>query len=237
MSDLLIIVGRVLTILPLLLIVTLFMGKRAIGELPVFDFLVIITLASVVGADIADPNIDHFPTIIAVILIGLLQKIVSYVKLANRQVGRLITFEPTIVVYDGTFLQRNLKDTGFSIDNILQMLRDKGVFDVNEVEIAIIEANGSLSVLKKPEKNPVTAEDLQINQPTSKISYPVIVEGVVHSKVLEARNLNEEWLQAELRNKGITNPKDVFFASINLLNEIEISTYEDQFNEIPPIQH
>ncbi|MFD2654889.1 DUF421 domain-containing protein [Gracilibacillus thailandensis] len=237
MSDLLIIVGRVLTILPLLLIVTLFMGKRAIGELPVFDFLVIITLASVVGADIADPNIDHFPTIIAVILIGLLQKIVSYVKLANRQVGRLITFEPTIVVYEGTFLQRNLKDTGFSIDNILQMLRDKGVFDVNEVEIAIIEANGSLSVLKKPEKNPVTAEDLQINQPPSKISYPVIVEGVIHSKVLEARNLNEEWLQAELRNKGITNPKDVFFASINLLNEIEISTYEDQFNEIPPIQH
>ncbi|WP_208592079.1 DUF421 domain-containing protein [Gracilibacillus suaedae] len=237
MSDLLIIVGRVLTILPLLLIVTLFMGKRAIGELPVFDFLVIITLASVVGADIADPNIDHFPTIIAVILIGLLQKIVSYVKLANRQVGRLITFEPTIVVYDGTFHQRNLKDTGFSIDNILQMLRDKGVFDVNEVEIAVIEANGSLSVLKKPEKNPVTAEDLQINQPISKVSYPVIVEGIVHNKVLEARNLNEEWLQAELRNKGITNPKDVFFASINLLNEIQISTYEDQFNEMPPIQH
>ncbi|WP_163581285.1 DUF421 domain-containing protein [Gracilibacillus saliphilus] len=237
MSDLLIIVGRVLSILPLLLIVTLFMGKRAIGELPVFDFLVIITLASVVGADIADPNIDHLPTIIAVILIGLLQKIVSYVKLANRRVGRLITFDPTIVVYDGTFLHRNLKDTGFSIDNILQMLRDKGVFDVNEVEIAIIEANGSLSVLKKPEKNPVTAEDLQINQPTSKISYPVIVEGVVHSKMLEARNLNEEWLQAELRNKGITNPKDVFFATINLINEIEISTYEDQFNEIPPIQH
>ncbi|SFL70536.1 Uncharacterized membrane protein YcaP, DUF421 family [Gracilibacillus orientalis] len=237
MSDILIIVGRVLTILPILLIITIFMGKRAIGELPVFDFLVIITLSSVVGADIADPNINHVPTITAVILIGLLQKIVSYVKLANRRIGRLITFEPTIVVYDGTFLQRNLKDTGFSIDNILQMLRDKGVFDSSEVEIAIIEANGSLSVLKKPEKNPVTVEDLQIEQTISNISYPVIVEGIVHTKVLAAKNLNEEWLQAELRKIGITNSKDVFFASINLLNEMNISLYDDQFMETPPIQH
>ncbi|MGN8646077.1 DUF421 domain-containing protein [Gracilibacillus sp. HCP3S3_G5_1] len=237
MSELLIVVGRVLTILPLLLLVTIFMGKRAIGELPVFDFLVIITLASVVGADIADPNINHFPTIIAVIMIGLLQKCVSYLKIANRRVGRLITFEPTIVIYDGTILQSNLKDTGFSIDNILQMLRDKDVFDISEVEIAIIEANGTLTVLKKPEKRTVTPEDLEIKQPISSFSIPVIMEGSVYTKALEARNLSEEWLLQELRKKGITNPKEVFFASINMLNEIHLSLYDDQYIMTPPIQH
>lgn len=74
LKDLLLVGWRVLTILPLLLVITLFMGKRAVGELPVFDFLVIITLASVVGADIADPNINHLPTIFAIIVIALLQK-------------------------------------------------------------------------------------------------------------------------------------------------------------------
>lgn len=67
--------GRIITILPLLLIVTLLMGKRAIGELPVFDFLIIVTLGAVVGADIADPSIHHLPTAMAIIGIGILQKL------------------------------------------------------------------------------------------------------------------------------------------------------------------
>ena len=71
MKDMLIIFVRILTILPLLLCITLFMGKRAIGELPVFDFLIVIILGALVGADIADPDIKHLPTAIAIIFIGI----------------------------------------------------------------------------------------------------------------------------------------------------------------------
>lgn len=237
LSDLLIVVGRIITILPLLLFITLFMGKRAIGELPVFDFLVIITLASVVGADIADPDIQHFPTIVAIIMIGLLQKVVSHLKIANRKIGKLLTFEPTIVVYDGTFLNQNLKKIGFSIDNILQMLRDKDVFEISEVDIAIIEANGSLSVLKKSEKKSVTREDLKITNSTSSISYPVIIEGKIDLSVLQVINLDEDWLHKQLQQKQITSVKDIFFASINYKNELQISLYDESVINIPSIKH
>ncbi|MDX8045253.1 DUF421 domain-containing protein [Gracilibacillus sp. S3-1-1] len=237
MDDLLIVFARVVTILPIMLIITIFMGKRAIGELPVFDFLVIITLASVVGADIADPNINHFPTIVAVILIGILQKLVSYVKIANRRAGKLLTFEPTVVIYDGTILHQNLKDTGFSIDNLLQLLRDKDAFDIREVEIAIIEANGTLSVLKKPDKQPVTSDQLETKQPLSTLTFPVIMEGTINSKMLNARNLSEEWLLQELKKKGVTNQQEVFFASINMLNELHLSRYDDQYVDTPPLKH
>lgn len=195
MKDILLVLGRVITILPLLLFITLFMGKRTIGEFPVFDFLIIVTLGAVVGADIADPNIKHLPTIITMIGIGILQRIVANLKISNRKIGRLLTFEPTVVIQNGKFLDKNLKKIRYSIDNILQMLREKNIFDINEVETAVVEANGALSVLKKPQKNSVTLEDMKIVKTTSAISFPVIMEGKIYSDILRDFNLNEAWLE------------------------------------------
>jgi uncharacterized membrane protein YcaP (DUF421 family) len=213
------------------------MGKRAIGELPIFDFLVILTLGAVVGADIADPSIKHLPTAIAIIGIGILQMIVAKWKISNRKIGRLFTFEPTVVIQNGKFLNKNLKKIRYSIDNILQMLREKGIFDITEVETAIIEASGSLSVLKKPEKNSVTLEDLNIVKTTSAISFPVIVEGTIYSNVLKDFNLNEAWIEQQLSHKRNIDIKNVFFASINRNLELHISLKDERNINIPPIRH
>lgn len=141
-----VIFGRIITILPLLLFITIFMGKRAIGELPIFDFIIVIILGAVVGADIADPEIKHFPTIIAIIAIAIFQRIVANWKISNRKIGRLITLEPTVVIHHGKLLNRNIKKIRYSIDNILQMLREKDIFDMSEVQTAVVEANGASSL-------------------------------------------------------------------------------------------
>ena len=237
MKDILLILGRIVTIIPLLLFTTLFMGKRAIGELPVFDFLIVIILGALVGADIADPNIEHLPTAIAIIAIGIFQRIVTSWKIANRKIGRLLTFEPTVVLQNGKFVHKNLKKIRYSIDNILQMLREKNIFDINEVETAIVEADGALSVLKKPQKNAVTLEDLNIIKPTSTISFPVIVEGTIYPDVLKDVNSTEAWLKQELHNQGVNELKDVFFATINRELELHISLKNEKNLAIPPIKH
>lgn len=237
MKDMLLILGRIVTIIPLLLFTTLFMGKRAIGELPVFDFLIVIILGALVGADIAEPDIKHLPTAFAIIAIGVFQRIVTRWKISNRKIGRLLTFEPTVVLQNGKFVNGNLKKIRYSIDNILQMLREKDVFDINEVETAIIEANGALSVLKKPQKNSVTLEDMNIIKPTSTISFPVIVEGTLYTDVLRDVNLDEAWLQQELDNQGVNELKDVFFASINRNRELHISLKNEKNLAIPTIKH
>ena len=236
-SDILQVLGRIVTIIPLLLLITLFMGKRAIGEMPVFDFLIVIILGAIVGADIADPDIKHLPTAVAIIAIGFFQRSVAKLKISNQKVGKLLTFEPTVVVQNGKFVYKNLKNVRYSIDNILQMLREKNVFDVNEVETAIIEANGALSVLKKPQKNSVTLEDMNMVKPTSAISFPVIVEGTVYSAVLRDVNLNEAWLKQELDKQGVNDLKDVFFASINRNLELHVSLKNDSNLVTPPIRH
>jgi len=236
-KEILLVLGRIVTILPLLLLMTLFMGKRAIGELPVFDFLIVVTLGAVVGADIADPNIQHFPTAVAIIAIAILQKIVAKWKISNRKLGRLITFEPTVVIQDGKLLNNNLKKIRYSIDNILHMLREKDVFDISDVETAIIEANGALSVLKKPQKNSVTLEDMKIIKTTSNIAFPIIIEGKIYSNVLKEFSLNEAWLQQQLSYQGVIDIQNVFFASINRNQELHVSLKDESNISIPPIKH
>ena len=237
MKDMLIIFARILTILPLLLFITLFMGKRAIGELPVFDFLIVVILGALVGADIADPNIKHLPTAIAIIFIGIFQRVVANWKISNRKIGRLLTLEPTVVIQNGKFIHKNLKEIRYSIDNVLQMLREKNVFDINEVETAIVEGNGTLSVLKKPHKNLVTREDLNIINATSSIAFPVIIEGTIYSNVLRHFNLDEAWLMKQLSEQGIHNINNIFFASINHNLELHVSLKNEDNIIIPPIKH
>jgi uncharacterized membrane protein YcaP (DUF421 family) len=236
-KDLFIVLGRIISILPLLLIVTLVMGKRSIAELPVFDFLIIITLGAVAGADIADPNIKHFPTAVAIVAIGLFQFVMSRWMVKNRKFGRLITFEPTLVVRNGTFLVSNIKHIRYSLDNILQMLRENDVFDVSEVEIALVESNGKLTVQKKASKEQVTLEDMGISKVAGGFAYTVIIEGEIYTDVLEKLNLNEDWIKQHLNKKGIVEIEDVFYASVNDRHELHVSLVNHLVPPTPPIRH
>lgn len=238
-KELLLVTGRIFTIIPLMLFVALYMGKRSIGELPVFDFLVIITLGAVVGADIADPKIPHIHTAVAIVLIGIFQRIVSRAVIRHRKFGRLITFEPTIVIQDGRLIFKNLKRLRYSIDNILQMLREKDVFDMSEVHLAIVEANGRISILKKNDKAVVTLEDMNLTKKSAIISYPVIIEGKIYLNVLERLKLSETWLREELRGMNIKDTENIFFASINDKNELHISlnSFMEDMEGVLPIYH
>lgn len=238
-KELLVVTGRILTIIPLLLLVALYMGKRSIGELPVFDFLVIITLGAVVGADIADPEISHIHTAVAIVLIGLFQRIVSKLVIKYRKLGHLITFEPTIVIQDGKLIVKNLKKLRYSVDNVLQMLREKDVFDICDVYLGIIEANGRISILKKNSKASVTLEDMDLSKKSATISYPIIIDGKIYVDVLEKLNLSERWLIDQLSAVNIKENEEIFFASVNDKNELHISlrNYLEDTEGILPIHH
>lgn len=234
------VLGRIVTILPLALFATLYMGKRSIGELPVFDFLVILTLGAVVGADIADPKINHIYTAIAIIAIAALQKLIATWKIKNRKIGRLLTFEPTMVIYQGQFLVNKMKKIQYSIDTILQMLREQQIFNVKDVELAIVEANGNLSVKMYPEKEVAKVEHIlpEPNVLNKGIDVPVVIDGEIYEKVLYSRNLNESWLYEELERKNIFDVKDVFYAAVNVINELYVSIKTtNNLQNLPPLHH
>ena len=105
---------RILTIFPLLLIMTLMMGKRQVGELTVIDFIIAITIGNVVGADIVDTKINHGIPILAVVMLALFQVAVSWGRTKSRLFNHWVTFEPTIVIQNGQILKSHLKRIRFT---------------------------------------------------------------------------------------------------------------------------
>ena len=236
-KDMLLVTGRIYTIYPLMLIAALFMGRRSIGEMPVFDFLVVLSLGSVVGADIADPNIEHIHTAVAIVMIAIMQRIVSSLSLRFRRFGKLVTFEPVIVVHQGQFLTNNLRNIRYSIDNVLRMLRTEGIFDVSEVEVAILEGSGKLTVQKRADSRQPTAGQLGLSVAGSGIAIPVILDGWIDEVALRRSGISEAALLEGVRQAGAAHVRDVYFASVNGSGGLHVSLRWNKATEPPEIRH
>lgn len=214
---------RIITVIATFLIVAIFLGKRHLAELSVFDFVVAITLGSVAGADVADPEVPHLPTLYAIILIGILHVLLSRTILKNRKIGRWVTLDPTLVVQKGIILRENLKRVRYTVDELLSHLRDKDVFDLREVEYAVLEPSGTLSVLKRPEYNTLKPKDMQLSGESTGLSMPVVLEGKFHDKGLQALNLKREDITLALSKLGYNGPEEVFLCLVNGIGELYVS--------------
>lgn len=228
---------RVVTIFPLMLAMAFVMGRRAIGELPVFDFLIILSLGSVVGADIANPEIEHLPTAYAIVLIALLQRTVAVATVRFRGFGRLVSFEPIIIVYKGVIQFKNLRKVRYSVDNILQMLREQAVFDMAKVHLAVLESNGKLSLILHPEEAPATVSQLGLPIEAAAVAYPVIMEGRLQLPVMTWLKLDERWIEEQLRQAGV-RLEQIFVATVNENKQLQVSLYnEPRQSGLPPVLH
>ncbi|WP_345239541.1 DUF421 domain-containing protein [Pontibacillus salipaludis] len=231
------VIGRIVTILPLMLAIGLFMGKRSIGELPVIDFLTVLVLGSVVGADIADPNIHHIHTVVAIIVIAILQKAIVLLKLKKQTIGKWLTFEPTIVIYNGEWKRSNLKRIQYSVDNVLQMLREQGIFHTTDVEMAVVEANGRLSVKRKPDVEPVVRADLHIHKPGNNYEIPIILDGIIQKDVLRRMGKEESWIREQMNHQDIPDESRVFYGALTSTGVCTFSLKEATIDDLPPIEH
>lgn len=221
--EYLVVVYRLVTVITLFLVVALLMGKRHLGEFSVFDFVIAISLGAVAGADLANPEIPHGPTYLTIIGLGIIHYLLSIFILKNRQVGRWLTFNPTIVIQNGVILKKNLSKIRYTVDELLTHLREKEVFDLQEVEFAVLESTGVLSVLKKSQYHPATVGDLGINTPTKGLSFPVILEGKFYQPGLKATNFSEEKLRNILKERRSENPEEIFLAMLNAQGDLYIS--------------
>ncbi|WP_165000358.1 YetF domain-containing protein [Anaerophilus nitritogenes] len=219
---------RIVSIMLLLLFSTLFiMGKRPIGELPVFDFLSIIVIGAIVGADIADPEIKHLPTAFSVIILSIFQRLIGFWMTKSNRVRKTITFEPTIIIKNSKFIYSNIKKINYTIHDILMLLREKDIFDINKVDYGIIESNGNLSILKKPEYENITIKDMNKVIPESNIYFSIIIDGKLQKDKIEKLGFSEEGIENKLKQQGISSYSEIFYASINKKGEMSISTYHE----------
>lgn len=211
------------------------MGKREIGQLSPFDLVIAIMLAELAVIPMENVNIPLSHGLVPMAVLLILQVGLAYLCLKCPTVRDLLTGVPAIMIRNGQIVESELRRQRYSVDELLLQLRDKGYTNPADVEFAILEATGTLSVIPKASKRAVSPEDLGISPSYEGIAYPLIVDGKVINKNLEEIELDEAWLTQELEGHGVSSPEDVFFALIDTQGEVYVQTYDDEPPDNKPI--
>ncbi|HHY99397.1 MAG TPA: DUF421 domain-containing protein [Firmicutes bacterium] len=205
-----------------LLIIRL-MGKREVGQLSPFDLVVAIMIADLAALPLEERHIKISEAVIPIIVLTVLEVGMAYTSLKSSRARNIIVGEPTVVIENGRILEGNLKKLRYNLNDLLAQLREKDVHNIADVEYAILETSGKLSVLKKSQKRPVTPEDLKIPTSYEGVPFPLIVDGEINYENLNRLNLTIKWLQDELHKHGCDSPRDVLYASMDSQGNLYVS--------------
>lgn len=219
----------------MVLMTTRIVGKTQVGQLTVSDFINAIVIGSIAAAMVTDlkENVSYY--IFGLALFGLLTVGAEYLALKFRPARKLIEGEPTIVIHNGKILEDNMKKLIYHVDDLMMQLREKNVFNIADVEYAIAEPNGALSVLLKSQKRPLTPQDMQIPTKYEGVPSELIVDGVVIQQNLKQNNLTEEWLYRELEKQGVKSVKEVAYASLDTEGKLYVDKKQDTLGHVTDI--
>ena len=212
-----------------LLISTRIMGKREIGQLSSIDFVVAIVVAELATLPITDRNFPLLQSLVPITLLTILQVITSLLCLKSNGFRQFLYGKPNILINNGKMQIKEMRKARYNIDDLLTQLRQRDVFDISEVEYAVLETSGDLTVILKPGKRAVTREDLgEKNIPDEPLPLTLITDGVINIKGLKEAGIGRNWLNEQLKKQGIKEAKEVFFASLSSDGSIYLMKREEQ---------
>ncbi|WP_394172679.1 DUF421 domain-containing protein [Guptibacillus hwajinpoensis] len=192
-----------------LLILTKALGKTQITQITPFDFISSLVLGELVGNAIYDKHVNIFSIMYSVFLWGILIYFVEWITQKFRGTRAILEGSPAIVIYNGQIKRDQLKKNKLDINQLQNLLRQKDVFSMQEIEFAVLETNGSISVLKKSGYQQTTREDLNLKPERSYLAYSIISDGKVDWGNLKEAGLDENWLNKTLKKHKIDHPEQV----------------------------
>ena len=208
---------RTLFIYFFVLIVMRLMGKREIGKLSVFDLVVSIMIAdlAVISIENGDRPMVHGILPMATLLVTQIG--LSYLSLKSRTIRHLVDGKPAMLIKNGRIQEREMARNRYNLDDLMAQLREKNINNVADVEFAILETSGKLSVFPKEEKKAVSKEDLFPPEEIEPTGIPVylIVEGRVLEDGLRRIGRDRRWLEQEVRRRGYRGVEEIFLATMD----------------------
>ncbi|MCC9021343.1 DUF421 domain-containing protein [Bacillus nakamurai] len=203
------------------------LGKQTISQMTLFDFIAAISLGAITANLSFNTKLPIHYTVIAYTIFVTIIYGVAYFSMKNRAVRGFFAGKPTIVIQNGKILENNMKTMRYTIDYLNQQLREKDIFDVSQVQTAIIETNGGMSVEKKPEYAAVTRQDLGISAEQKKnFAVELVMDGELVTKNLKENHVSETWLRKELDKRQL-KVSDVVYAVRGSNGCLFIDTYDD----------
>lgn len=198
-----------------ILVLTKLLGKQQIAQMTLYDYVNGITIGSIAATVATDEPGKFLEHMLDLILFAGLTLALSIASVKSRGIRRLVQGTPSVVVYNGQIIERNLLRNRYSVDDLKQKLRDRDVYDISTLQAAILEPNGTVTVLLKPEHKPVTRSDLHVQTSAERIPVDLIVEGQVMRGNLARIQKDDAWLSDQLRLQGYPDTKQVFYAALD----------------------
>lgn len=221
------VVLRTLCAVVVLFLMTKVLGKRQVSQLSFFEYLTGITIGSIAAYISLDLEANWYLGLIGLgVWVGC-SLLIEFLQLKSKKARDFIDFKATVLIKDGKILEDNLKKERLTTDELMEQLRKKDVFQVADVEFAIMESSGEINILQTRENLPLTPKDLGIQVAPEKVAQVVVMDGKVMDEPLRVAGFNQGWLVEELDKQG-AKIKDVFLAQVDAYGQLTIDLYDDQ---------
>ena len=194
------------------------MGKRQIGDMQPTELVVTLLISEIAAIPLQDVSQPISIGLVAIFMLVLLEILASVIILKNLRLRRIFSGKSISIIKNGVIDQKAMRNVRMTVFDLVEMLRMQGIFELDDVESAILEVNGNLSVRQKPKRAPVTPEQLKIEVEDGGIPMTVISDGTVVTSSLKFLNITDDDLKVILKNENL-NEKEVFLMTLNSAGE------------------
>lgn len=181
-----------------LIIMLRLLGKKEMSKLTISDLIVFLLISELMTISIGNDDINFLHGALAVIVIVVLDKLCSYLSMKFKPLKKILEGHPTFIVCQGQLQQEKMASLNYTVEDLCHHLREQGISSLSEVEFAVLETDGNLSVIKKEDNQTIIPDSL-------------IKDGKINYDILEIIQKDEQWLLKELKKAGINNYQEVFY--------------------------
>lgn len=216
-------IWRSIMIYVLALILARLMGRKLISQMTFFDFVVGVSMGSLIANAMISTSTPALISTVALIIISLTTLGIDFLNLKSFKSRKIIDSEPVTLVENGTIVDENMKNIRMTISELMMKMREKNAFNLADVEFAIMETDGQLSVLPKADKKPLTPSQMNIKTTSEGIMRDVIIDGNLMEENLRSAGVDKEWINTELKKQNIQDISEVFYAGIYANKKLHVS--------------
>lgn len=212
-----------------LFLITKMLGKKQVSQLSLFDYVIGISIGNFAAEMTINLESDYLHGILAVVIFGIVAYLVSILTMKSIHLRRYFMGTPTLLIQDGKLLEQNMKKVKYDVNDLLEQCRTNGYFDLSEIKYALMEANGTLSILPFETERPLKVKDMKIKPKKEGLCANVIIDGKVMPNNLKNCNKDETWLKKELKIKGYTDLQQILLATVDANEKLQV--YERNLEE------
>lgn len=211
----------------ILFLIAKVIGHKQVAQLEFFDYITGITIGSIAAELATTLDKPWWKPTISMLVFGSITVALSIITRRFARSRKFINGTPTIILNDGKLYRENMKKAKLELSEFLLLCRQEGYFNLNDIQTAVFEYNGKLSILPKSSKRPLNPEDIELNPKPEHIGTEIIMDGRVMYDNLKRKGLNDDWLQKELKKQGYNKAKEIFLGICYDENQLTLFPMKD----------